>query len=100
MPSAHSARTVTDPYDVRLAPGATRTIQEKLPEAVAAAVIEFVTGSLAASPRRVGKPLARELRGKYSARRGAFRIIYTIDDADLVVTVLRVDHRADAYRPH
>lgn len=94
-----SARFVSEPYDVRLAPAATRVIQEKLPEAVAAAVIEFITGSLATSPRRVGKPLMRELRGKYSARRGAFRIIYTIDDADLLVTVLRVEHRADAYRP-
>ncbi|GAA2548683.1 type II toxin-antitoxin system RelE family toxin [Pseudonocardia hydrocarbonoxydans] len=88
-----------EPYDLRLAPAATRTIQNTLPEAVAAAVIEFVTGSLVANPRRVGKPLARELRGRYSARRGAFRIIYAIDDADMLVTVLRVEHRADVYRP-
>lgn len=90
---------MNEPYDVRLAPAASRTIQDKLPEAVAAAVIEFVTGSLVANPRRVGKPLARELRGRYSARRGAFRIIYTIDDPDMLVTVLRVEHRSDAYRP-
>jgi len=90
---------VGETYDVRLAPAATRTIHEKLPEAVAAAVIEFVTGSLLANPRRVGKPLARELRGRYSARRGAFRITYTIDDADMLVTVLRIEHRSDAYRP-
>lgn len=90
---------MNEPYDVRLAPAASRTIQDKLPEAVAAAVIEFVTGSLVANPRRVGKPLARELRGRYSARRGAFRIVYTIDDADMLVTVLRVEHRSEAYRP-
>ncbi len=90
---------MSEPYDVRLAPTATRAIQEKLPETVAAAVIEFITGSLATSPRRVGKPLARELRGRYSARRGAFRIDYSIDDVELLVTVLRIDHRADVYRP-
>lgn len=90
---------MSEVYDVRLAPAATRAIQDKLPETVAAAVIEFVTGSLVANPRRVGKPLTRELRGKYAARRGAFRIVYTIDDAELLITVLRVEHRADVYRP-
>lgn len=90
---------MSESYDVRLAPSVTRAIQAKLPEAVAIAVIEFITGSLASNPRRVGKPLTRELRGKYSARRGAFRVIYSIDDADLLVTVLRVEHRADVYRP-
>lgn len=90
---------MSDPYDIQLSSSATRAIQEKLPEHVAAAVIEFVTGSLRSSPRRVGKPLSRELRGRYSARRGAFRIIYSIDDAEHLITVLRIEHRADVYRP-
>ncbi|MGH3800934.1 MAG: type II toxin-antitoxin system RelE family toxin [Pseudonocardiaceae bacterium] len=40
----------------------------------------------------------RELRGRYAARRGAFRIIYSVDDTEHMVTVLRVEHRADVYR--
>ncbi|WP_309224396.1 type II toxin-antitoxin system RelE/ParE family toxin [Propioniciclava sp. MC1683] len=39
----------------------------------------------------------RELEGLYSARRGAFRIIYRISD---VVTIMAIDHRADTYRSH
>jgi mRNA-degrading endonuclease RelE of RelBE toxin-antitoxin system len=35
----------------------------------------------------------------YSAREGAFRVLYEIDDQLGLVTVLRVDHRADVYRP-
>lgn len=66
---------------------------------MAAAVIEFVTGSLRSNPRRVGKALTRELRGRYAARRGAFRIIYSIDDAEQLVTVLRIEHRADVHWP-
>jgi mRNA interferase RelE/StbE len=89
---------VSDRYDLQLAASAARAIQKTLPEGVAAAVIEFVTRSLIANPRRVGKPLHRELAGLYSARRGTFRIIYRIDDAEHLGTVLRVDHRADAYR--
>ena len=59
---------------------------------VAAAVIEFITGSLTAAPRRVGKPLRRELAGLYSARRGTFRVLCRIDDAEHLVTVIRVEH--------
>jgi mRNA-degrading endonuclease RelE of RelBE toxin-antitoxin system len=36
-------------------------------------VIEFVFGDLAREPRRVGKPLRRELAGMYSARRGPYQ---------------------------
>ena len=89
---------MSEPYDIQVATGAARAIQEKLPEGVAAAVIEFITGSLIAAPRRVGKPLRRELAGLYSARRGTFRVLYRIDDAEHLVTVVRVEHRADAYR--
>ncbi|GEL18356.1 toxin RelG [Pseudonocardia asaccharolytica DSM 44247 = NBRC 16224] len=74
-------------------------LQDKLPESVAAAVIEFVTGSLRINPHRVGKPLRRELAGRYAARRGSFRIIYRIDEDERLITVLRVEHRADVYRP-
>jgi mRNA interferase RelE/StbE len=42
----------------------------RLPEKVAAAVVEFLYGSLAAGPHRVGKPLKLSLEGLHSARRG------------------------------
>jgi mRNA-degrading endonuclease RelE of RelBE toxin-antitoxin system len=47
----------------------------------------------------VGKALHNELKGVHSARRGAFRVPYQIDDGIRLVTVLRVEHRADVYRP-
>ena len=71
---------------------------EVLPEAVAAAVIALVTGDLLSAPRRVGKPLRRELEGLWVARRGTFRVVYRIDDDNHEVVVLRVDHRGDVYR--
>jgi mRNA interferase RelE/StbE len=89
---------VSEPYGVQMTAGAARVIQEKRPEGVAAAVIEFITGSLITAPRRVGKPLRRELAGLYAARRGTFRVLYRIDDAEHLVSVVRVEHRADAYR--
>jgi mRNA-degrading endonuclease RelE of RelBE toxin-antitoxin system len=89
-------------YALSLAPSARRVLVEGpprgLPLAVAAAVTEFLTGALLDNPYRVGKPLARELGGYHSVRRGAYRVIYRIDDTERVVHVVRVDHRADVYR--
>lgn len=90
---------MTEPYRLSVAARASRAVQDTLPEAVAAAVIEFITGTLLRTPQRAGKPLRSELKGAYSARRGAFRVIYEIDDDRRIVTVLRVEHRADVYRP-
>jgi mRNA-degrading endonuclease RelE of RelBE toxin-antitoxin system len=71
----------------------------RLPGKVATAVVEFLYGSLAASPHPVGKPLKLGLEGLHSARRGDYRVIYRIDDDRRLVTVLAIEHRSDAYRP-
>lgn len=73
-------------------------MSETLPEVVAAAAYEFITGPLLAEPYRVGKRLLPPLADRYSARRGTYRIIYRVDDQVRVVTVVDVSHRRDAYR--
>lgn len=85
-------------YRLVMARSAARALAEDLPEAVAAAAVKFVTGALLHDPTRVGKPLQPPLDGKWSARRGQYRIIYTVDSTSRVVTVLHVFHRRDAYR--
>ena len=86
------------PFELRVAPSAARALS-RLPESVAAAVVEFLTGPLLEQPRRVGKPLVRQLAGYWSARRGAYRVVYTVDEASRLVLVVRIEHRADVYRP-
>jgi mRNA interferase RelE/StbE len=88
-----------DEYELIVTPPAARAIAEHLPEPVAAAVIEFLTTALLGAPRRVGKPLRRELAGVWSARRGTYRILYRVRDDPREVIVLRVEHRSDVYRP-
>lgn len=85
-------------WRLRVAPSAERTL-DRLPEGVAAAVVEFMTGPLLEDPKRAGKPLQRELAGNWSARRGAYRVIYRLDEGEHSVDVVRVEHRADVYRP-
>lgn len=71
----------------------------RLPAKIAVAVLDFILGPLIANPRRVGKPLRGELAGLHSARVGAYRVVYEIDEAGTTLTVLYIDHRSDVYRP-
>ncbi len=81
-----------------LSGGARRALERELPVAIALAVWEFCDGSLRENPRRVGKPLGRRLAGCFSARRGAYRVIYRLIEDGSVIHVVRIEHRADVYR--
>lgn len=76
---------------------AARQLAEHLPEAVAAACVEFLFGPLAESPSRVGAQLRAPFVGQWRARRGEYRVRYRIDEGKQVVYVLDIDHRRDAY---
>jgi mRNA interferase RelE/StbE len=84
-------------YDVRFQPAARRAISHRLPETVAAAVLEFCDAALAVNPHRVGKPLFGSLAGCHGTLRGTYRIVYRIDEDTRTVHVLDIDHRADIY---
>ncbi len=85
-------------YEVIFPPTARRDLQRISPR-ILQAIVEFAYGDLARNPHRVGKQLERDLAGYYSARRGPYRVIYSIDDDRVIVELLRIDHRADVYRP-
>lgn len=85
-------------YEVRLSRAASRALAEQLPLGVAAAIWEFLVGPLSENPHRLGKPLSGELAGYHSARRGAYRVVYSIADGPAVISVIRIDHRWNAYR--
>jgi mRNA-degrading endonuclease RelE of RelBE toxin-antitoxin system len=89
-----------EPYEHGLTGPARRAVYELLPEDVAAAAIEFLTGPLLDAPNRVGKPLRDRLAGFHSARLGTqWRVIYRIDEAKHAVIVQDIQHRVRAYRP-
>ena len=84
-------------WELLVAPSAERSLA-RLPEKVAAAVVGFMLGPLLEDPNRVGRPLRGELEGLSAARRGPYRVVYEIDEAE-EIRVLRIDHRSDVYRP-
>jgi mRNA interferase RelE/StbE len=84
-------------YEVRYAPEARRALGG-IPDKARPAIFEMVDGVIAENPQRAGKPLSLELAGRWSARRGEYRIVYEIDEETQTVTIVHVAHRRDAYR--
>jgi mRNA-degrading endonuclease RelE of RelBE toxin-antitoxin system len=84
-------------YEIRFQPAARRAIAHRLPEAVAAAVLEFCDAALAVNPQRVSKPLFGPLAACHGARRGTYRIVYRIDESSRMVHVLDIEHRSEIY---
>lgn len=89
---------MSERYRLRMARPATRALAEVLPEKVATAAYEFITGPLLENPHRVGRPLGPPLAPAWTARRGTYRILYLIDDERRVVEVTAIRHHSDAYR--
>jgi mRNA interferase RelE/StbE len=75
-----------------------RTISELLPEDVAVAAVEFITGPLMEAPHRVGTPLRDALSGFRSARLSTqWRVLYRVDESKHAVIVQDIQHRSAAY---
>ena len=47
-------------------------------------------------------PKAQKLRGReaWRVRVGDYRLLYTVNQGELVVVVIRIAHRRELYRPH
>lgn len=83
-------------YRVILTASALRSL-ESVPPRVVEPLVAFIFGTTADEPKRRGKPLQRELEGRWSARRGDFRVVYRIDDDTMTIYVLKVGHRGRIY---
>jgi mRNA interferase RelE/StbE len=83
-------------YQVLFTRAADRDLQ-KLPDDVQKRIVRAVA-ALAHDPRPPG---AVKLAGEddlWRIRVGDYRVIYTVEDDRLVVVVIRIAHRRDAYR--
>lgn len=85
------------PFRVEVASPARRALSA-LPHRIAHAVIEFISGPLAENPLRLSKPLAYELEGLRSARRGDYRVLIRVDEEQRIVLIVDIGHRAHIYR--
>lgn len=88
---------MSQPYQAQITARAARDLQ-RLPEKIATACVEFIFGPLVENPQRVGKLLRVELAGLRSARRGDYRVVYTIVENERRVEIVHIDRRSDIYR--
>lgn len=85
-----------EPYEIRITPEGLRHL-DRLPAKVRDAALATLHGPIQENPHRLGKELIGELAGFFLARRGDYRIIYSIDDTASILIVHRIQHRG---RPH
>lgn len=88
---------MSEPYRIQIAVRAERDL-DRLPEKIGTACVEFIFGPLADNPQRVGRPLRGELAGMRSARRGDYRVLYTITDETHRIEIVHIGRRSDVYR--
>ena len=88
-------------YKVELSKRAQKEL-DKLDETAARMILKWLKKNIDGSedPRIHGKALKGNLAGYWRYRVGMYRIICTIDDGVLVVQVITVVHRSNAYDTH
>ena len=82
-------------YTVRFARDAAKQIG-KLPKKARERLLAKIT-RLADDPRPPGCLKLTDAQGLHRIRSGDYRVVYSIRDAELIVTVVRVADRNDAY---
>ena len=69
----------------------------KLDKSIAKKILTRIETYLALDPKELGKPLKGEFLGYWRYRWGDYRIIYKISEREILILVLRISHRKDAY---
>ena len=72
----------------------------KLDRPVAALLVGYMEKNLegCTDPRRLGKALTADHRGKWRYRVGDYRILAWIEDDRVLITVIEIGNRKDIYR--
>jgi mRNA interferase RelE/StbE len=83
-------------YKILIKPSAVKDIEAIPLKKDRRRIVDRIT-KLAKNPRPPG---CEKLSGqdKYRLRQGRYRIVYSIEDQDLVVYVIKVGHRKDVFR--
>jgi mRNA interferase RelE/StbE len=82
-------------YEIIITPVARKSLKT-ITKVYKKGIIEAID-SLKENPY-TGKPLKRELTGKYSYKIGVYRVIYIVNEKDKLVSIIAVGHRATIYQ--
>lgn len=82
-------------YKIYIKPSAAKELK-KIPKKVLQKIVSRIKG-LSKNPRPFGcEKLSDEER--YRIRQGNYRIVYAIEDKELIVSVVKVSHRSNDYK--
>ena len=86
-------------YSVKITPKAEKMLR-KLDDFTNRRIKKFIQDNLIGceNPRFQGKPLTGNLKGNWRYRVGDYRIIAKIEDEEILITVIDVNHRRQIYR--
>ncbi|ABW33174.1 type II toxin-antitoxin system RelE family toxin [Acaryochloris marina] len=83
-------------YSVFLAPAAERQLK-KLPNKVKAQIVPILK-TLTDDPHPSGSAKLKGAEDLWKIRKGAYRVIYQIQDKKLTILVVNIAHRRDVYK--
>jgi len=83
-------------FEIRFKKSVKKDLQ-KLSKSVQKRVLDNIQRNLAKNPYK-GKALSGEFKGLYRWRAGNLRVIYEIQNKQLIVLVLKIGDRKDVYR--
>ena len=83
-------------YEIIIKPSAEKAFG-KLPNALQVKILEALE-QLSLNPRPSGVKKLKSAFNIYRIRVGEYRVIYSINDTVLIVTVAKIAHRKDVYR--
>jgi mRNA interferase RelE/StbE len=83
-------------YDISLLPAARRQLSRLDPEARRR--IGALIDSLATEPRPAGVKALKGVPGMLRVRAGDYRVVYRVEDRELLVLVVALGYRREVYR--
>ena len=84
-------------YSIRIKASAAKEIETIEPKKVRRQVVERIR-ALSETPRPRGCEKLSGQSNRYRIRQGTYRIVYSVEDNELVVFVVKVGHRREIYR--
>ena len=83
-------------YKITIKKSAVKELEE-IPKKELRKIIKRIR-SLAQNPRPQGSQKLSS-RNRLRIRQGDYRVVYSVDDKDLIVDIVKIGHRREIYRP-
>ena len=81
---------------VKFVPSAVNELK-KLPRDIQHRIINVIESIVTVNPY-IGEHLRGDFKGYYKIRVGDYRIIYTLENKECIILIVRISHRKDVYR--